>query len=58
MVVTPRACSYCTHVYANPCDGKDETCSNKKFIDGIPPGVQPQREEEPPKKKRVPLKRK
>lgn len=40
-VVTPRACSYCAHTYANPCDGKDERCQNKLFIDGKLPGISP-----------------
>lgn len=41
VVVTPRACSYCAHTYANPCDGKDSKCQNKLFIDGKLPGISP-----------------
>lgn len=40
-VVTPRDCSYCAHKYANPCDGKDDKCQNKLFIDGKLPGISP-----------------
>jgi hypothetical protein len=32
-VVSPRPCSYCGHTYANPCDGADVTCENRKHVD-------------------------
>lgn len=46
------ACSYCGKSYTTPCDGKDPTCGNKRWLDaGNRPG-------EPEKVKRVPLVRK
>lgn len=60
-VTTPRPCSYCNHVYANPCDGEDGKCQNKLFIDGKLPGISPPAAgnkhpvEDKPKRERVPL---
>lgn len=27
----PRACTFCEHTYIYPCDGKSDTCMNKKW---------------------------
>lgn len=59
-VVSPRACSYCAHTYANPCDGNDDKCQNKLFIDGKLPGISPpavgnKHPVQPTKAARVPL---
>ena len=32
-----RPCTFCKHLYLNPCDGKIPTCPNLLFLKGISP---------------------